>query len=171
MLNSRSIPPELWEQARQALVFYFLRRHGFSNAEDLAHDTLQAVWIREDFTFAEEGQFLRVCYGFASRISMEGRRKTLKQAASELGSCAPAPDGRVAGMAEAEARVFLGEVRRTAKTNLSAEDWELVSLLLEGERPQPAGRFRNPNQFRVHLHRMRRKLADLTGWRGRSSRV
>jgi len=171
MLNSRSIPPEMWEQARQALVFYFQRRHGFSNAEDLAHDTLEAVWTREDFTFAEEKQFLRVCYGFASRISMEGRRRTRKHSGSELDPATPGAERKVAGMEQAEARVFLNDVRRTAKQRLSEEDWALVELLLQGEGLDKAGKFVNSSRFRVHLHRMRRKLARLTGWRMRQAKV
>jgi len=170
MLNSRSIRDELWEQAREALVFYFLRRHGLPNAEDLAHDTLQALWSR-DFAFEKEDQFLRVCYGFASRISKQGYREARKHAAGALDAAPPASEGKVAGMVEAEARVFLDDVCRTAEAHLSAEDWELVQRLVEDDRPGLSGGFGNSGRFRVHLHRMRRRLARLTGWRGRRAKV
>ena len=164
MLTSRSIPPDLWEQARRALVFYFSRRHGFTNAEDLAHDTLQAVWIREDFIFEKEEQFLRVCYGFASRVSLEGHRQVRRNAAISLDSGKPVEKVRAVGLSELDTHIFVEDVRRVAESRLTSEDWEMVRLLMEDERESAAGLWGNANMFRVRLHRVRGKLAELTGW-------
>jgi len=172
MLNCRDIRPELWEQAREALVFYFSRRHGFDKAEDLAHDTLHAVLLRDDFLFGEEDQFLRVCYGFARRILMASFRQKAAQAEVALiSAAAPSGDGKLARMDEAETQVYFGEVCRTAKAHLTPEDWKLVQKLIDGEPVDSAERFCNSNAYRVHLHRLRKKLARLTGWRGEDEKV
>jgi len=55
MINCRSVSPKTWEHARQALVFFFTRRHGLYGAEDLAHETLAAILGREDYRFEQEG--------------------------------------------------------------------------------------------------------------------
>lgn len=166
MLNSRSIPSELWEQARQALVFYFSRRHGLPNAEDLAHDTLMAIWIRDDFTFETKEQFLRVCYGFASRVSLYGYRQTRKHAAVALDPAMPARAAEAAGLIGVEVKVFLDEVCKAGESGLTDKDWELVHSLMDGGRSELSARFGmgDANNFRVHLHRIREKLARLVGW-------
>jgi hypothetical protein len=172
MLNCRAIPPESWEQAREALVFYFQRRHGLSKAEDLAHDTLHAILLRDDFEFAEEGQFLRVCYGFARRILLASYREKAGHAEVALiSAAAPSGAGKVARMDEAETQVYFSEVCRTAQAHLTPEDWALVEKLINGEPVDAAERFCNSNAYRVHLHRLRRKLARLTGWRDGDQKV
>src|ERR1051325_7270350 len=77
MFNSRTIPTELWAQARQSLIYFFSRRLGMQNAEDLAHQTLLAIWIREDYEFSELEDFGKVCFGFAKNILKEGIRENL----------------------------------------------------------------------------------------------
>ena len=84
MPTCRSLSPDAWEQARQALVFYFSRRHGLANAEDLAQETLAAFWKREDFEFEREEDFLRVCYAFARRILQVAVKRVVEQAAEVL---------------------------------------------------------------------------------------
>ena len=165
MLNSRSIPPELWEQARRALVLYFSRRHGLSNAEDLAQDTLTAILSRDDFPFEKEDQFLRVCYGFASRISLHGYRQTRKYLGT-LDPATPTRDARIGGLSGVEVRVFAGEVFRAGQFSLTDQEWALVERLVDGGCPGggPFG-VRDANRARVRLHRIRTKLARLTGWR------
>lgn len=171
MLNSRSIRAELWEEAREALEFYFRRRHGAKDSEDLAHETLQAILIREDYLFEEEDQFLRVCYGFAKRISKKGRRDATLHEATARDAAAFGADEKVNGMSGVEARIFLDDIRRTAEAVLTPRDLKIVELLMEGERPGLGGRFRNSNQLRVHVHRIRRKLAQITGWPVRRAKV
>ncbi len=170
MLNSRSIPPELWEQARQALVFYFLRRHGSSNAEDLAQETLMAIWSREDYTFEREEDFLRVCYGFAARISRWGHRQAQKHVGGGLDPAAtPAPGGDLRGLTGTEVKIFLDEVCRTGESGLADKDWKLIQSAAGGDRANMPVLFDlgDANNFRVYLHRIRRKLARLTGWRSK----
>ena len=170
MLNSRSIPPELWEQARQSLVFYFLRRHGSSNAEDLAQETLMAIWNREDYIFEREEDFLRVCYGFAARISQWGHRQAQKHAAEGLDpALTPSPAGDLRGLTGMEVRIFLDEVCRVGESALADEDWKLIQSAAVGDRAGLPVLFNlgDANNLRVYLHRIRRKLARLTGWRNK----
>lgn len=166
MPNCRSIPPAVWEHAHDALVFYFSRRHGISNAEDLAQDTLAAVLTREDFEFEKEEQFLRVCYGFASRISRSGYRLARKHAAGVLDdpNFRQRASSRLA-LNPAEMAVLLDEVLRIAKSQLTEREWNLIQQTAGdqeaiSELPNAAG----VNNVRVRLHRARRKLAKLTGW-------
>src|SRR5260370_399388 len=91
MINCRSVPPKTWEYARQALVFYFTRRHGLSDAEDLAQETLATILSREDYHFEKEEDFLKVCYGFAGHILQTARRGAAKCAGSPLDPALAAP--------------------------------------------------------------------------------
>ena len=90
MANCRSIPPAAWEHAREALIFYFSRRHGLTDAEDLAQDTLATLWSRDDDEFEKNDDFLRVCYGFARLVSQKGYRQAQKHAGDELDPATPA---------------------------------------------------------------------------------
>src|SRR5450432_4212962 len=110
MPNSRSIEPEAWEQARSALVFYFSRRHGFTNAEDLAQETLAALWKRDDFEFARAEDFLRICYAFARRISQSGGRDARKHAGEELDPAAPGREASMEGLSGAALELLVREV-------------------------------------------------------------
>lgn len=166
MLNCRSIAPGTWEHARQALVFYFSRRHGFSRAEDLAHDTLSAILSREDYHFEKEEDFLRVCYGFAGHILQAARREALKHSASGQEIAKEAIESRVLGLNSAELTVYLDELLKIAKSRLRDPDWGLIqqAIVLDGEFA-PASDPAIANRTRVKLHRARKKLARLVNWR------
>jgi hypothetical protein len=170
MPNCRSIPQIAWEHAREALIFYFSRRHGIANAEDLAQDTLAAIWSRDDFEFEREEDFLRVCYGFAGRILQSGYRKTRKHAGSELDPATPEPARRAYGLDSTEIRLLLDEVIKIGGTQLKKKDWEIIRIAATADGPATDGRHPSDsgNRFRVRLFRARKKLAQLTGW-GRSS--
>jgi hypothetical protein len=166
MPNCRSIPPAVWVQAHDALVFYFSRRHGITNAEDLAQETLAAVLSREDFEFAKEGDFLKVCYGFASRISQAGYRQIQKHVAAALDPDFHKPVSRKFCLNPTEMGILLDEVLRTGESKLSEKDWALIKQSIATD-PVPVADLQNPsdaNNARVRLHRARRKLARLTGW-------
>lgn len=166
-VNCRTASPDAWEHARQALVFYFSRRHGLAEAEDLAQDTLTAVLAREDFTFEKVEDFLRVCYGFAHRISLEARRGTSRNINTPLDFDPPASRGGTEGLRDAELRVYLREVLAVGKERLRARDWEILKRATSAEGKQIAEEFGlgDANNTRVYLHRLRKKLAGWTGWR------
>ena len=166
-MNCRSVSPKTWEHARQALVFYFNRRHGLSGAEDLAHETLATILTREDFRFEKEEDFLRVCYGFAGHILQTAQRDATKCTVNRLDLPIVANSAETHGLKGAEVNVFLNEVLRLGKDQLRAADWQLIqkSIVLD-ENPHdaevdPA----ESNRERVKRHRARRTLAVLTGWR------
>jgi DNA-directed RNA polymerase specialized sigma24 family protein len=161
------MPPDAWQQARKALVFYFSRRHGLMNAEDLAQETLSAMLSRDDYEFQSSTEFLQVCYGFARKISQEGIRKTRKHAAEPLDPAAVAPAHYANSMKATEMGILLDEVYKVGKANLSEKEWRLIELAAESDRGTLAVSLEmgNANNVRVHLHRARRKLAMLTGWR------
>jgi hypothetical protein len=171
MLNSRSISPASWEHARQSLIFYFSRRHGISNAEDLAQQTLTAIWRRGDFEFEKEEDFLRVCYGFAGRISKAAVRQMRKHSGSELDPAAPEPTRRAYGLNPTEVGILVDEILKIAGTKLREKDRETIRIAAEGVDSAMDGSGANPrtapdigNNFRVRLFRARKKLAELTGW-------
>src|SRR5271155_5638324 len=144
MPNCRSLPPSAWEQARKALVFYFSRRHGLSNAEDLAQETLAALWSRADYEFDKEEDFLRVCYGFANRISQQGYRTTKRHATSELDlDLAATPGNRPHGLSGAEMNVMLEEVLEIG-SRMQRKDWDLIQKAALPDRP--AGGVSDPRE-------------------------
>jgi len=166
MINCRSVSPKSWEHARQALVFYFTRRHGLSSAEDLAQETLATVLSREDYQFEKEEDFLRVCYGFAGHMLQTARREVAKSPGSDINAVLEAGCSEMHGLEDAELNVYLNEILRLGKDQLRDADWQLIqrSMVLDDNR----GAGRNPagnNNTRVKLHRARRKLAQLVGWR------
>jgi hypothetical protein len=172
MLTCRSISPRAWEQARNALTFYFSRRHGIDNAEDLAHDTLAAILSRDDFEFEKEEDFLRVCYAFAARVSQSGYRKARKHAASTLDPAVHEPSQRTGGpglkgMNSTEIKLLLDEVMHIAGTNLREKDWEAICLGVraDGLAADSENSSESGNTFRVRLFRARKKLVQLTGWK------
>ena len=169
MPNSRSISPEAWTHAREALIFYFSRRHGVAQAEDLTQDTLTAVWSREDFEFAHDDDFLRVCLGFARHVSQAGYRQTQRHAGQELDANQSSPHHHAAGARATESRILLEEVRAIGSGHLRPQEWQLISHaanLGNGYIPSAAAALQaaDANKFRVYLHRARRKLAGMTGW-------
>lgn len=164
-INSRSIPPKLWAQARETLVFFF-RRHGRSDAEDLAHETLMAVLSRDDYEFEEEN-FLRVCLGFAHYI-LKGSYRAAARAASGLESDVAALPGSLGGSANTEARILLDQVTHIAETRLDASEWDMIFRAAMGTDSNFDSQA-NSGYSRVRLHRARKKLARFAGWRKRST--
>jgi DNA-directed RNA polymerase specialized sigma24 family protein len=163
MPNFRSITPEAWEHARQALVFYFSRRHGFAQAEDLAQETLMAIMSREDFEFEKQEDFLRVCYGFASRIALKGHRTESKYA-NDLRTSPPA-SRQGNELNKSELAILLQEVCRIGQTQLRDQEWKLIQAAATSEdRTNLSTESGDANRVRVKLHRARKKLALLTGW-------
>ncbi|HEY6389874.1 MAG TPA: hypothetical protein VIX89_01280 [Bryobacteraceae bacterium] len=159
--------PKTWEYARQALVFYFTRRHGLSGAEDLAHETLASILSREDYQFEKEEDFLKVCYGFASHVLQAAWREPDRSGGNLSNAILAAPSRKTQGLNDAELSVYLDEALRLGKEQLRDVDWQLIqqSLVLEGDRSGVELDPTAANKARVKLHRARRKLAKLAGWR------
>lgn len=158
-MNSLSISQEHWEHARQCLIFYFSRRHGFTDAEDLAQQTLLALWQRQDFEFESEDDFLRVCYAFAKRVSQQGYRQNRRFAAVALDSSFQEPIQHTnhPRLEPAELKLLLDEVLRT-KEQLTDKERALIDNAIASD-------LRQGSNARVYLHRARKKLERLTGWR------
>lgn len=165
-INSRSISPKLWAQARETLVFFFLRRHARSDAEDLAHDTLVAVLSRDDYEFEEE-DFLRVCLGFA-RYILKVSYRAAARGTGVLECDVAAPPGSLGGADNTEARILLDEVTRIAAARLDASEWDIIFRAAMGMDPNLDSQA-NSGYLRVRLHRARKRLARFTGWRKRSA--
>lgn len=166
-MNSRDIDAETWERVRQCLVFYFSRRHGLNSAEDLAQETLMTLWKREDYQFEKEEDFLRVCYGFASYVLRQGYRREQVHAGKELDPKMPAPSSSMNRLRGAEIGVFLEEVRRIGKLELTDSEWQVIEQAATADRTVLLKQLnlKDANSLRVHLHRARKKLAKITGWR------
>jgi len=171
MPNCRSIPPEVWEHARRALVMFFSRRHRLANAEDLAQETLAVLWSRQDFEFDREDDFLRVCYGFANKISLSGYRTARKYDGEALdpasrGETSCAQSSRNVGLNPVEATLLLDQVIRIAKAGLRDQDWRLIQKVAVEEEDAPTRRLDpiEANRIRVGLFRARKKLKELTRW-------
>jgi hypothetical protein len=164
MINCRSISPAAWECARQALVFYFTRRHGLNGAEDLAHETLAAILSREDYRFEKEEDFLKVCYGFASHILQAARRDAAKYSGNAEGLIRAALESEAHGLKGAELSVYLDELLQIGMEQLREADWQLIdqAIVLDGD-SAPVANPAAANKARVKLHRARRKLAQLVG--------
>jgi DNA-directed RNA polymerase specialized sigma24 family protein len=168
MPNCRSIAPAAWAHAREALVFYFSRRHGFSNAEDLAQETLAAIWIREDYEFSGEEEFLRICYGFANKVSLASYRMSKQRTTSELPADVPEPTRPGLGLNARELAVLLDEVVRAASSQLPKKDWDLIrTAAISGDNAGASAV--EGNRRRVQLFRARKKLAEITGWKNKNT--
>ncbi|HLJ30746.1 MAG TPA: hypothetical protein VKY85_28840 [Candidatus Angelobacter sp.] len=165
MANCRSMPPETWAHARECLVFYFSRRHARSDAEDLAQETLMALWNREDYEFEKEEDFLKVCYGFARHISQQGYRETERHAGDPLDPSLHAAPHEWSSQRAMESRMFLAEVCEIGRSQLRDNDWQIIQQGATSDRATMAEEFKmgDANNVRVRLHRARRKLAKLTG--------
>ena len=166
MPNCRSIPADAWEHAREALIFFFSRRHGLADAEDLAQEALVTLWSREDYEFEREEDFLRVCYGFARLVSLKGYRDTRKHAGEELDVATTAAPRDSGGLIDAETRILLDQVYKVAGSKLPEKDWQLIQQAAVSDRAAigDALNMGDANNVRVRLHRARKKLARLTGW-------
>lgn len=160
MLNCRSIPPEKWVHAHKALVLFFTRK-GVLNPEDMAQETLVALWSREDYEFEKEDDFLRVCYGFAKNVLLEGYRTNRKHAAEELDLSVESRIQGVQGLEGSEVSVFLEEVCRRADAELQQEERAAIQAAIHRDSKDQAV----DTKQRVRLYRARKKLAKLTGWR------
>lgn len=134
------------------------------HADDLAQETLTAMWTR-DFEFEKEEDFLRVCYGFARRISQSGYRQTRKHAAAELHPNIPEPDASLKGFSSRELGVLLEDVLRIGKTQLKQTDWATIceAVTSEGQLVKSQRSPLEANRFRVRLSRARQRLMRLTG--------
>jgi RNA polymerase sigma factor (sigma-70 family) len=165
MANCRSISPEAWAHARESLIFYFSRRHARADAEDLAQETLLAVWNREDYEFDKEEDFLRVCYGFARHISKEGYREAYRQAAASVDDSMPAPLHEASSARAMEARILLEKVCEIGRSQLHENEWQIIEHAANSDRASMAKDLNmgDANNVRVRLHRARKKLAKLTG--------
>jgi len=161
MVDSRFIPIELWIEARKSLIFFFSRRLGLQNAEDLAQHTLMVILSREDYEFAREEDFPKVCYGFAKKILREVYRDTKDR---ECVALDPEIEERVLGvqgLKGAEAAAFLEEVKRYGQEMLDTEEWALIEAVANrDEDDAPA-----TGKIRTQVHRIRKRLAKITGWK------
>lgn len=168
MPNCRSISSDSWEHARKALVFYFSRRHGSGNAEDLAQETIATMFRRDDFEFDHEEDFLRVCYAFARRISQAGYRVHRKFSGETLDPDFAASRAHPNQLSEPLFNVLLQEVIGIGQKRLSPKEWEAIRRAAElgddtADTEVPIT-LQERNLLRVRLHRARRKLERLTGW-------
>lgn len=145
---------------------YFAHRHQAPNAEDLAHETMLAVLSRDDYHFEKQEDFLRVCYAFARNTAKASKRREDKHAASDLEEVQIGIPRNHAGKAT-ENEIFLREVIGVGETRLEPKEWEAIRRAAEPERANLHNElgFENANAFRVFLHRARKKLAALTGYR------
>lgn|SRR5258708_25234863 len=166
MPSVRNIREEAWIQMAQALRLYFSVRGEARDADDLVQRTFTTMLERDDYEFAQIENFRPVCYGFASKILQSHRREKARLPA-------PFPDDvtdtqeRFDSARASEDRLFLWEVQRIAKEELSEDDWALVikgaHAILDdvayGFLPEEATR------LRVRLHRLRKMLAKNLGWK------
>ena len=160
MPDCRSIADEKWVHAHKALIYFFTRR-GAANPEDMAQETLMAVWSRKDYQFENEDDFLKVCYGFARNILRESFRDSSKHAAEELDLSVKSRVQSVQGLAGNEVSVFLREVCRRADMELEEEEQAAIQAAIDRDGlDHPV-----EGKLRVRLYRARKKLAKLTGWR------
>jgi DNA-directed RNA polymerase specialized sigma24 family protein len=167
MPNCRSISSETWAHARECLIFYFSRRHARSNAEDLAQETLLTIWKREDYEFASEEDFLKVCYGFARLISKEGYRETQRDDGSAVDDFLPAPPHGWGGQRATESRLLLAQVWEIGRSQLQEKDWRVIEQATDSDWPTVTQELNlgTASNARVRLHRARKKLAKLVGFK------
>ncbi len=130
------------------------------NPEDLAQETLMTVWSREDYQFENEDDFLKVCYGFAKKILLEGYRVSRKHAPEGSALAGESRVKGIQGLEGDEVTVFLGEVCHRAYEELQEEEWAAIQAAIDRDsQDQPV-----EGKQRVRLFRARKKLAKLTGW-------
>jgi hypothetical protein len=159
VLNYRSISPAQWEAARQSLVFFF-KYKGMSNSEDLAHDALLAILRREDYEFESVEDFPKVCIGFARNILKDARRNAGHQEGSLEHLVLAILHSESQGLVGAELGVYLHELLRIGKEQLSQSDWTAIEQGIDGTDAHA-----NSVRDRVRRSRARKKLANLVEWR------
>lgn len=166
MPNCRSISPQAWTHARECLIFYFSRRHSSSNAEDLAHETLLSIWNREDYEFESEEDFLKVCYGFARRVSKEGYREARRHEGSIVDDSLPASQHEWGSQRATESRLLLAKVWEIGQSQLLEKEWRIIQQATssDGAAISREPNIENGSKARVRLHRARKKLAKLVGF-------
>lgn len=165
-MNCRSIPAEDWGHAREALVFYFSRRHGSDRAEDLAQDALAAIWKREDYQFDKPEDFLKICYAFARQISRYGYRKARRDASEMLSPDMEQTSPSFRGMSGPLLGLLLDDVIRLGAAELTEREWEAICVAAESKISGIAAHSEpESNKLRVQLFRARRKLEKITGWK------
>jgi len=129
-----------------------------------------ALWMRDDYEFRDPEDFMKVCYGFARNILHADSRALQRDQRSDpvdqaLRAFAPPPGN----LQTADLKILLDEVLRTGQAELSAKDWALIrkaaNALMSGEDYHFDAK--SANKLRVQLHRLRKKLSDLTGWRSK----
>lgn len=163
-MNCSEIPEKMWVETRQSLYFYFSRRFGFNNADDLAQETLLRVWSRPDYVFKDSSDFPKVCIGFARNVAYEHRREaaiwvTVDWEAELKDEVQYGPGPEVA-----ENMVLLRETLEASQTVLSEQERKLIGKASERDRGGTAAKPMDP-AGRVKLSRARRKLADYIGWK------
>ena len=141
-------------------MIYFFSRRGASNPEDLAQETLMTVWSREDYQFENEDDFLKVCYGFAKKILLEGYRVSRKHAAEDSVLAVQSRVKGVQGLEGNEVNVFLEEVCRRADAELQEQEWAAIQAAIDRHRQDKPVE----GKQRVRLYRARKRLAKLVGW-------
>jgi DNA-directed RNA polymerase specialized sigma24 family protein len=138
-----------------------------SDAEDLAQETLATVWSRDDYEFEKEEDFFRVCYGFARLVLQKGHRESQKHAGDELDPATAAAARDIGGVIGTEARILLAQVCEVGASQLQEKEWQLIQQGAISDRATIGNDLNmgDANNVRVRLHRARKKLARLTGWR------
>jgi len=130
----------------------------------MAQQTLMTVWSREDYQFEKEEDFLKVCYGFARKILLEGYRVNREHAAED-------PDvvesrvQAIQGLRGNEVSVFLEEVCRRAATELQEEEWAMIQAAVQRIRIEIAvGAFPHaPWEMQIERQRWTDKLGHGSG--------
>jgi DNA-directed RNA polymerase specialized sigma24 family protein len=166
-MNCRSIPHETWEHVRRSLFFYFSRRRLRNDADDLTQETLYAVWNRHDYEFEKEEDFPRICHAFARLILKSRLRAQTRLPAAELDPSMAEPQADIAGMNSSEMAVYLDQVRQMGRSRLNDREWRLIEDAMEADGASAAASQdpRKGGNLRVYLHRARKKLARISGWR------
>ena len=160
MPNSRSIPPEAWAHAREALIRYFAARHGRSDAEDLAQEVLYRLLKREDFEFEDPAHFLRVCKGFARHVAQEQFR--FNSRFTDFEDEPVAPGHTKSGKRDIESRILLEQVCRQGEQGLKSTEWSAILNAMSREFHDSTATAATSKE-RVFLHRVRAKLRAMLG--------
>lgn len=152
---------------RRSLIFYFSRRHCRTDAEDMAQETLAALWRRSDYEFDKEEDVHLVGYAFARNILRAQWRSDSRSATLELDPSLAQPIERIGGLNAAEMKIYLEEIEKLRQSQLTDRERQLIENALNPE-GAPARAEKDPREagnLRVFLHRSRKKLARLAGWR------
>lgn len=169
MMSCHEVPEYQWEHVCQALRYYFSRRLGFNNSEELAQETLLRVWSRPDLQFETLDDFARNCFGFARNVYWEKSRDRTAENEGELDFEIMAPDSYVGGPRAIEAAVMLREVLEVGRTQLNEKERRLLQNASDREMLN-ASMSPAKGKDRIGLYRARKKLARLVGW-SKGSRV